>query len=94
MKYRTYLTPFPPSTEPIIPGMTTAEWKEAERKEKERFARGETKEITEEQFKGMAGDEVLMGIQLPDSVDDWLRNHLFTMGDRPNPKASGEGREV
>jgi len=84
MKWRAYKpTPLPPSSEPLVPGLTVDEWRILEREEEKRFARGETKEITREEFTSIVQSEVMMGIPLHDSVDDWLRSHLFTMGGRP-----------
>jgi len=70
---------------PLVSGLSASEWAEFQRKEDDRFARRETREITESEAKAMMQDEVIMGIKLPDTVDDWLRNHLFTIGDRPKP---------
>ena len=82
VKFRTYLTPSPVLNEPLVAGLSMSEWQAVELAEAARFERGETKEITEDQFMNMVESEVLMGIRLPESVDDWLRNHLFTMAGR------------
>ena len=72
-----------PSTEPLIKGMTAAECQKEDREDEARLARGEWKEITPTQFRAALAMDVFCGIQLPNSADDWLRNHLYKMGDRP-----------
>ena len=88
MRYRTYEVNLP-STKPLVEGMSWDEFRKMKRHEEDRVDRGETQEITLEQFKEMTFAEVILGVPLPESTDEWLRNHCFTMGDRPSSITGG-----
>jgi len=78
--------PHPVGNEPLVAGLSAEEWAHHEAEEESRFTSGETKEITEPEFRALVQTDVLCGVKLPATADDWLKNHLFTIGDRPKVK--------
>lgn len=81
MIFRTY-TISPIASKPLVEGISVEDMLRLEREEAIRFEQNETKEITAEEFISMVHEEFLLGVPLGDSVDDWLRRHLFTMKGR------------